>query len=213
MGVMDKEHFGTQHLYGAGGSSQVPTSHAVSELESFLEGLHLPRARTIYLSTPVTTGRWFYEELLARGARGPLDDLPAALTNAVRTLSMQRNLKNSQDAVRALRTRRPGHNVINPATLQAEWTQHQFLDFWVRIIEKYAGEVVLANDWAYSTGCSFECARALRSGIPVSSFDGHPVDLAGSITLVGAAVADLESNGLEPEGLSNVLEELHSMIG
>lgn len=194
-------------------SDDVGEPLADSVLETFLEGLHLYRPKTVYFSTPITTGLWFYEELLARGAQGAVQDLPEQLTSEVRRESMRRHVSAASESVAQLKLRLDEHNFINPATLQARWSQQRFLDFWVRVIEKYAGQIVLAQDWAYSTGSSYECLRALKVGIPLFEFEGNPVTAVDAREAVYQAVSGLEHRGLVPTSLTVVLAEFDKLTG
>jgi Domain of unknown function (DUF4406) len=174
-------------------------------LRSFLDGLALYPPRTVYLSTPVTTGRWFYEQLLDAGAQGRVEDLPVALVEPVAAASVRRNASTSTDNFEALKARLPDHNLINPAALQADWPQEQFLDFWVAVIYRFVGKVVLAPDWQYSTGASFECAMAMKRGIPVVTFDLEPITPQSAEEQLQDAISDLKGRGLVPSQLISVL--------
>lgn len=180
-------------------------------LTSFLEGVFLDRDRTAYLSTPVTTGRWFYEELANRGARGQVRLTAAELVREVKGEAMRLNAAASDRAIRQLLTDLPEYNIINPATLQASWSQRQFLTFWLRIINRYVGTLIVADDWEYSTGSSYECLTALKLGIPVLTLSLSPVSALEAGEAVQGALDELASLGLAVGELEEVARQFETL--
>lgn len=175
-------------------------------LRSFLNGLVLDRARTYYLSTAVSTGRWFYEELLRRGVRGSIDEVPRDLMALVKPTAIAHNRAITEAAFTRLQGRAPHANFINPAALLADWTQSEFLSFWVEVLDRYVGTIVMTPDWEYSTGAAFECLTSIRNGIPVETIDGDPIDRDDAREAVLSAVSDLHGRGLVVPELLRVVD-------
>ena len=178
-------------------------------LLTFLEGVHFHRPSTVYISTPITTGPWFYAELAQRGARGEVEKLQPSLVSPVRKVAMAHNREVTHESLLRLMELLPAHSFINPANLHvASWTQDQYIRFWLQVIERSVGRVVFSPGWEYSTGCTHECARAIAQGIP--TFDTHmePIPPRAAFNAVNQAIGTIEKMGLEPSGLIEAVKGL-----
>lgn len=81
--------------------------------------------------------------------------------------------------------------VIDPAPFVAsQWSQADYRRFWLQVIEKKVGCVVLAPDWAWSHGCAVECAHALLCGIPVTSVEGRLITREKAIDCLRNAASE-----------------------
>lgn len=182
-------------------------------LLTFLDGVTFYKPQTVYISTPITTGPWFYEELARRGGRGAIDDLPPRLLDEVRGAAIAVNRRATLEALASIKDELPAYNFINPANLQvAAWSQGQYISFWIDVIERSAGQVVLSPGWSYSTGCTHECAKAISHGIATLDHRLRPVTREDAVGQVAAAIAHVRALGLEPASLVDAGKDFQSKV-
>jgi hypothetical protein len=123
---------------------------------------------------------------------------------------VQWNRARVKPIVRAVRER--GHRVvIDPTTVHdvPGWRQDDYHAFWGRVIEQYAGTVVFADGWEYSSGCAREFLTALRVGARLLREDLRPLAIEEGERLIRDAIAALDSDGvLSTEPLREALREI-----
>ncbi len=117
---------------------------------------------SIYLSTPITTGRNHLPTL----ERGEVAD--TAAHDAQRCAAIEGNRSRARAV--AVRLRGSGHQVVIDPTGLVDvpgWVQDDYHALWVAVIEAYAGVVVFVDDWQFSVGCTKEFEAAVRLGLPL----------------------------------------------
>lgn len=117
---------------------------------------------SVYLSTPITTGRNHLPTL----ERGEAAD--SAAHDAERYAAIEGNRSRARAV--AVRLRGSGHQVVIDPTGLVDvpgWAQDDYHALWVAVIEAYARVVVFVDDWQYSVGCTKEFEAAVRLGLPL----------------------------------------------
>lgn len=112
---------------------------------------------SIYLSTPITTGRNHLPTL----ERGEAAD--SAAHDAQRYAAIEGNRSRARAV--AARLRGSGQQVVIDPTGLVDvpgWAQDDYHALWIAVIEAYARVVVFVDDWQYSVGCTKEFEAALR---------------------------------------------------
>jgi hypothetical protein len=171
---------------------------------------------SIYLSTPITTGRNHLPTL----ERGELAD--SAAHDAERLAAIEANRHRARAV--AVRLRESGHHIVIDPTGLVDvpgWAQDDYHALWVAVIEAYARIVVFVDDWQFSVGCTKEFETAVRLGLPLRDQRLDPLTypqgmrmldeaerevggLAGHGARLGRAVADVRNTfrkrfGQDPE--------------
>lgn len=176
-------------------------------LDSFAGCFGLERNKVAYVSTPITTGKRYYDWLQAYRphADSDFDRDHAGAVIAV-----------NQESARALveRSRRQLDKVvIDPTPLEApHWTQLQFHAFWTRLITDYAGTVVFNKGWEYSTGCCYEFAAAVNVHAKLLDDTLSPLAAKDALTLTKRAIERLRKQNHRIEGLLAAREAIEQAI-
>jgi Domain of unknown function (DUF4406) len=88
---------------------------------------------------------------------------------------------------------RSGVPVIEPASLAVpEWSQQDYLSFWLHVIQKFASTIVLVSGWEFSVGCATEFRFASGLGLPIVDEAGNLVDALQGEALIAAAAMQIE---------------------
>ena len=103
----------------------------------------LGNQKAVYLSCPITTGRYFYEQL------------PDYYTANKRKAIVVANELRNAGAFGDKRTIEPAYFSVVPG-----WTWQDYMDMWRRVIEECVDTVVFVNGWEYSDGCVDEFTHA-----------------------------------------------------
>jgi hypothetical protein len=173
-----------------------------------LDGVVEDRAAA-YVSTPITTGRRFVE-----WRRGPGAALAPSEDRYRREHDrhvVQRNREHAKPIVRAVRER-GWEVVIDPTTVHdvPGWQQRDYHAFWARVIERYAGTVVFADGWEYSSGGTWEFLTAVRTGARLLREDLEPLTVEDGERLIRDAITALDADGvLSTEPLREALREVY----
>lgn len=117
---------------------------------------------SIYLSTPITTGRNHLPTL----ERGEVAD--TAAHDAERYAAIEGNRSRARAVAAQLRG--SGQQVVIDPTGLVDvpgWAQDDYHALWVAVIEAYARVVVFVDDWQFSVGCTKEFEAAVRLGLPL----------------------------------------------
>lgn len=152
-------------------------------------------AHVVYVSTPITTGPAYLDWLIAHR------DAPAADRERARQEMIRANIAAVVPLVRAVPDRVPGAHVIDPTALEdvPGWEQADYHRFWAEVIATQVDEVVFADGWTASVGCSVEFAVAMLRHLPAYRSDFTPLtaddgvkDLLAMTPRVHAAGASVE---------------------
>lgn len=178
-------------------------------------GSVLDESSALYCSTPITTGKRFFDWLDRLGASyREIDDATDREREAHVREVIEPNVQRAREVVARLR-HQANRPVIDPTAIPhiPGWTQDEWRSFWERVIERYANAVVFVDDWQFSNGCAYEFLVAQRKEIPTLAEDGRPLDLDTGISMVADAIADLQRRGAETRSLERTLIELRSLRG
>jgi hypothetical protein len=162
----------------------------------------------VYVSTPITTGRRFVE--WRRGPGAALAPSEHQYRHEHDRHVVRRNREHVKPIVRVLRAHNWGV-VIDPTTVHdvPGWRQRDYHAFWARVIERYAGAVVFADGWEYSSGCAREFLTAVRVGARLLREDLEPLTIEEGERLIRDAIAALDADGvLSTEPLREALLEV-----
>jgi hypothetical protein len=176
-------------------------------LDSFAGCFGLERNNVAYVSTPITTGKRYYDWLQ--------DYRPDAGSDFERDHAREVITVN-QASARALIMMLRSHLekvVIDPTPLEApNWTQLQFHAFWTRLITDYVGTVVFNEGWEYSTGCCYEFAAALKAHAELLDDDLSPLPPDVALTLSKRAIERLRKQGSQVDGLLAAREAIEQAV-
>jgi hypothetical protein len=165
-------------------------SRVAAALKSLVECFGIDRDRVIYVSTPITTGRRYYDWRRTVAGLSEADPNFEALH--------QRNVEDpnrasAHELVLALR-RTVGPTVIDPTALDVVgWEQEDYHNFWVWLVEGYIGTVVFNDGWEYSTGCAREYAAAVRAGATTLSASLSPRKASVALMLIDSAIVRMSA--------------------
>lgn len=114
-----------------------------------------------YASSPITSGKFYYETLLRQ---------PTLLKEHALESAMSHNYAVGHSFVEDIVKRR-SCQVLFPADLipaKQHWSQAHFQALWLSLIGEKCTEVHLTPDWEYSNGCveEFTHVMQLRLGLP-----------------------------------------------
>jgi hypothetical protein len=178
-------------------------------LDSFAGCFGLERASVAYVSTPITTGRRYYDWLAT--AKVPSRDTPAFRAKHARDV-IAVNQESAHTLV--LRVRHQlARVVVDPTALNVPvWTQNDYHAFWTRLITDYVGTVVFNDGWEYSTGCTIEYAAALRAS--ATRLDAELSDLSPTVAIMKSddAIARLRGEGRAVQDLIAARQQIKEAI-
>lgn len=170
-----------------------------------LMGTVLTRRSSIYVSSPITSGR----RLLAWHSTPGVVTFDRRFKQEV----LEPNLAVARAAVATIRanTHMP---VIDPTALPAldGWTQDDYRFLWGRVIELFAHEVVFLDGWEFSSGCTYEYLIATREDLPAKSLEGSRIRLVDAIKSIRDGRNQLESVGSDITFINSVLIKLEQLL-
>lgn len=176
-------------------------------LDSFVGCFGLERNNVAYVSTPITTGKRYYDWLQAYRADAGSD---FDRDHAREVIAVNQE---SAHALVVLSRRQLDKVVIDPTPLEApNWTQLQFHAFWTRLITDYVGTVVFNAGWEYSTGCCYEFAAAVNAGARLLDDDLSPVSPKVALMLTKRAIERLRKQGHRVDGLAAAREAIEQAV-
>ena len=170
---------------------------AYAALSSFAQGVHIERCQVAYISTPITTGRVFYERLRAIAPANTSSAHLAMLREEV----MVENARSAGALLERVRAEGVAALCVDPTPLKVKGSsQGEYLTFWLNFIESHVGTVIMAPGWQYSSGSATECAAAISRRLRVldSNFDG--LSASSALSSIEDALEDLaETFGYSPD--------------
>jgi hypothetical protein len=195
-------------------SSQVPAypphSDKLDVIDGAIEALarQYGGRRLIYLSTPITTGRRYYD---------CLRDVDRNLSSEqFREMHRKFVIDPNIAAARLVRERlaaRLNEPVIDPTAIDyPHWNQNDYKVLWARVIECLCRAVALVDGWEYSNGCAFEFLIAVRADKPCMDEHMQPLSLDSGVQLIETAARDIMKIGDDARFLNCVLRDLRSVV-
>lgn len=160
-----------------------------------------------YASAAITSGKRLYDAYKKYGVNSR-ELLPEGVfQNEVMNL----NIQSGENFAKQLRQTGIYSLVISPATFFAKgWQQDHYMAFWERVINTFANDVRLNEDWQYSNGCSEEFLIGLQSGKKV--YEGQsdkPLEPTVGVKKVREAISEIKSLNVEPTKLYEVYRRLN----
>lgn len=159
-----------------------------------------------YVSVPITSGPRFLEWFKTRGVQ--LEPNSREYAEELLQSVIRPNCEAVTNRVAELRSVTKAV-VINPAAFnRPDWTQDDYRYFWGYVIERFVNKVVFLNGWQFSSGCSYEFLKCIRSGISAFGEDGNELDSERGYKLIESAIAEMRSVGVPTLFLERVFNEL-----
>ena len=161
-------------------------------------GCVVANSHATYVSGPITTGNRFSAWYVSAGRHLGLGSQQYLLR--LKGDVIQPNERAIHRVASRIRER-ASVPVIEPASLAvSEWSQQDYLSFWLRVIQKFASTVVLVSGWEFSVGCATEFRFASSLGLPISDEAGNLIDALQGEVLIAAAATEIEriSEGVAP---------------
>ena len=191
------------------------TSHE-REVEALLNilGSVIIEHSGVYVSVPITSGKRYAKWLNLRNIEPDLTH-PDTYQEFQREV-LKPNFDHAQSIIRKLRKLFP-KALIDPTALRDidGWTQDDYRYLWGKVIEQYAGTVVVIDGWQYSNGCSYEILVSYQSATYhcplVLNENLQPLTLEQGLTLVKASIHELKEAELPTEFLEHIAEQLASI--
>jgi hypothetical protein len=127
----------------------------------------LGERRVIYLSTPIATGQRLTE---FKNAGYTVEDHPKEFANFV----IFPNKKTAREIADEVRRQYPTELFLNPAELGKfdHWSNDDYNNFAVRVIENFAREIWFLPGWEDSVGCRIEKELAEKLKLPIRIIGG-----------------------------------------
>lgn len=160
----------------------------------------------IYVSTPLTTGTR-YAAWTGHDRTSPSH--PAYLERFQENV-VEPNRSDARKYVAGLR-RTHRQVVIDPSALAdlADWSQEDYLEFWGRVISRYASTVVFRDGWEWSRGCSYEFLMALDTGAETLDVGLRPLSVRAGLSLLRAAIEERRDIGTSDAFISAVANAIY----
>lgn len=168
------------------GSNDVPVEETEEYLLGVLGELGALRQNSIYVSTPITTGRSYVDRNKTKFQDDCLcgDESPR-----------EQNRRHAAAVAEVTRRYFYPRLVLNPTPLIdiPGWGQGNYHSFWVDVISRFASTVLFVDGWQYSAGCSVEFVATVKLGLNAidERFDPLPyrsgfLDLQEAISVMGS---------------------------
>ncbi|MBN2052225.1 hypothetical protein JW756_01865 [Candidatus Woesearchaeota archaeon] len=151
-------------------TKETPQTATVHNIMRVLRSIHHLDGLA-YISTPITSGKYMYEQKYERLGRFQwTKETAKKIETEIKEKSFAYNYHEGYNFLENLE-KRVSIPIIFPAELspaRQEWEQAHFQALWLSIISEMATEVHMNEDWEYSNGCSEEFVHTmqLRLGLP-----------------------------------------------
>jgi hypothetical protein len=185
------------------------TGNLADALDSFVGCFGLEREKVAYVSTPITTGRRYYDWLKSSGlVPNAGADFRAAHAREVIAINQA-----SAHALVLYVRGQLGKIVVDPTALDVPvWAQDEYNAFWTRLITDYVGTVVFNDGWEYSTGCTLEYAAALEASATLLDSNLSPLPPKLALMNTNHAVTTLKQQGHSISGLVSARRAIEDAI-
>lgn len=166
----------------------------------------LANKRLSYLSAPITSGRRAMEAASAGVSKGEI----------IRT-----NIEIGTGLAREIASK-CGGPIVAPTVFDAnvqKWSQADYMQMWLGMIEENIGEIYMSPDWAYSNGCAEEYLKAIsmgmgfgkRSDILAKRPDAQVIHLHEGMEEVAKALHVMHDQKIKAVALSSVFLGLYAI--
>lgn len=163
-----------------------------------------------YISGPITTGPIFIKWYKTVGCR--LLENPAAYNAAMREDVISKNEKAILEIAVSTRER-DCVPVIEPASLYiSDWTQEDYIEFWIQVLNRFVHRIVLTKGWEYSVGCATEFSFAISKKCLILSDEGNEISHKVGIGMIEKAAKEVDAIALNDEILSGLAARLRAAV-
>lgn len=180
------------------------------EIEIALRTIDLcvPDGIGAYLAGPISTGRRYYEELVATGTR--------SLAELVRRVGIERYLKSvrwpnvTEGEELAQKIRDSGVPfLINTGPLfLSGWSSADYMNFCLRLLRRKVRCVYFHPEWAFSEGAVQEYLYCLEAGIEMRSHDDDELTEREALSALERTVSYLDQFELPSQNFRKCLDLL-----
>jgi hypothetical protein len=161
--------------------------------------------RVAYLSAPITSGR---------------RALDAAATGQARSEVIHENIAAGTNLAREIAKLRAGA-IVAPTVFSGHhqgWSQTDYMQMWLGMIEQNVGDVYMSPDWAFSNGCAEEYLKTInlahgfgtRWDITPRRPDGRVVHLHEGMEALSEALQLMQERKLKSDTLASALIGLYA---
>lgn len=166
--------------------------------------------RTIYLSTPITTGPRYLEWRIS--TTHVLSEGDEAYARELKQQVIVENLSRVKPLLARVKKTHEDYLVIDPTELEmSNWSQGDYHRFWAEVIWQLADVAVFADGWHYSTGCALEYAVAVRKEIPCLDSGLRPLVPEHAHVLLTVAAEQLNAARLDARVVEAVAERCREL--
>ncbi len=157
-----------------------------------------------YVSSPISEGKLMYAYLREK-------NLPFDESLKHHSEFLERVIKPNKRAAEELgeEITSKGGTIIVPAIFyRPGWSERDYLDLWIPLIDAKINEVSFVQGWEYSGGCVEEYLFAQQRGIPCFDARGEMLPISKARELLNYAMADLSAQDIG----HNKLKELYAKM-
>lgn len=172
----------------------------------------LGRTKALYCSTPITSGKRYFNWLDQINQDFDLDDLDDAYRELHFQDVIEPNQLYAQNFIQKLRGQY-GQVVIDPTAITANpnWVQKDWHFFWGIVIERHVQSSFFIDDWQYSNGCVYEFYKCQSLQIPTFTEEIELIGLNTGIELISEAISFIQGRGKSTEFIEENLKKLKDL--
>jgi hypothetical protein len=167
----------------------------------------LPEKSAIYVATPITTGRQFYENK----HESTIGTFPDCVPHDSRQVVLA-----NRDRVRPIINRlreQLKEPLIDPTQVEfRHWSQSEYTNLWRRVIEQFVYKIVFLNGWEYSTGCIQEFLVGCEERLMMFDEQLKVVTMASGKRLIESALDELHRAGHDSPVHRQAIERLTTKL-
>lgn len=168
------------------------------------------KAIKLYVSTPVSTGKIYYEWL--KSNPDLIKDTKKYKDSHIKNVIIK-NIKNAQIVINNMLTGKGEPIIIDPTKIEVkkhDWIQDDFFYFWGTVIKRYVDFLYFNDGWEYSNGCVYEMYIAQynhKSCLDKNDF----IFPRGAIITIEKATEDIKYMGYNADFIRKVLQALKEL--
>lgn len=176
----------------------------IREIKAALNGLRTglnPHVKTIYASTPITTGKRYYDVFEQYGVHTK-EELEKIAPGAFLKEIVYPNVEDGKEFGDELRFNLVAQ-VIVPAMFSslADWEEEDYMAYWDEAIGQSAQTICFNDGWEYSNGCTEEFLVGLRERKELYNRKSEPLTPKEGVSLIRAGIDRVIGIGADPSKL------------
>ena len=158
-----------------------------------------------YTSMPVSEGPLMYAFL--REKELPFDEKIKKHPEYVDKVIKQ-NIQNAKKFAEKIKSKYRTPVIIPANFYHPEWTERDYLNLWIPVLDQKATRVHFINGWHYANGCIREYIRAKELKKPCYDEEGNEITKEKALSLIDSAINELKTINVSHQKL----EELRSNV-